>query len=145
MRISLTSSGLEIKIKNDKIHRYARLVCKFRQKSWDRQTFRSRFCKRHGNIRRPRVVPKFSDLVGINLRHKTETIGPNSESHLFSGVQKNHGKTPNLVWEPQPISDEVKVACTTFAAEKVLAIWTILRLSECRDLNSFGFCRATAN
>lgn len=55
----------------------------------------------HGNILRPRVVLRFSDLEVIALNMKSEAMGIDSESFFFSQLQEYKGKIPNLIYGRQ--------------------------------------------
>ena len=51
----------------------------------------------NGNISRPGVVPKFSDLEVIALSLTAETMGIDSECYLFGKLQEYRGQMPNLI------------------------------------------------
>ena len=50
-----------------------------------------------GNIPRPGVVPKFSDLEVIALNLTAENMSIDSESYLFALLEEYKGKMPNLI------------------------------------------------
>lgn len=51
----------------------------------------------HGNIPRPGVVPRFSDLEVIALNMTSEAIGIDSESFLFVKLQEYKDEIPHLI------------------------------------------------
>ena len=55
-----------------------------------------------GNIRRPGVVPKFSDLEVIALSATAEAYGIDSENYLFKRLESEKGHLlPNLITRRQ--------------------------------------------
>ena len=50
-----------------------------------------------GNVPRPGVVPKFSDLEVVALSMASEAVGIDSESLLFSRLKEYGDKMPNLI------------------------------------------------
>lgn len=50
-----------------------------------------------GNIPRPGVVPKFSDIEVIALNLTSEAMGIDSESNLFIRLSEYKNKMPNLI------------------------------------------------
>lgn len=50
-----------------------------------------------GNIPRPGVVPKFSDIEVIALNLTSEAMGIDSESNLFIRLSEYKDKMPNLI------------------------------------------------
>lgn len=51
----------------------------------------------HGNMPRPGVVPKFSDLEVIALNMTSEAIGIDSESFFFAKLQEYKDEIPHLI------------------------------------------------
>ena len=50
-----------------------------------------------GNVPRPGVVPKFSDLEVVALSMASEAVGIDSEFLLFSRLKEYGDKMPNLI------------------------------------------------
>lgn len=51
----------------------------------------------HGNIPRPGVVPRFSDLEVVSLSLTMESIGLDSENYLFSKLGEYSNELPHLI------------------------------------------------
>ena len=59
------------------------------------QNLSSKFSQ--GNVPRPGVVPKFSDLEVVALSMASEAVGIDSESLLSSRLKEYGDKMPNLI------------------------------------------------
>lgn len=97
LRISLIFSNLVVKIKTTKITAMHNLFANFVKILEVCKHFAQDFVNDKGNIPRPGVVPKFSDLEVIALSLTAETMGIDSECYLFGRLQEYRSQMPNLI------------------------------------------------
>ena len=61
------------------------------------KSFSENLVNEHGNVPRPGVVPKFSDLEVIALNLTAENMSIDSESYLFALLEDYKNEMPNLI------------------------------------------------
>ena len=59
--------------------------------------FSDNLVNEHGNIPRPGVVPRFSDLEVVSLSLTMESIGLDSENYLFSKLREYSNEMSHLI------------------------------------------------
>lgn len=95
--MSLVFSNLVVKIKATKITAMHNLFANFVKILEVCKHFAQDFVNDKGNMPRPGVVPKFSDLEVIALSLTAETMGIDSECYLFGRLQEYRSQMPNLI------------------------------------------------
>ena len=97
LHISLIFSNLAVKIKTTKITAMHNLYANFVKILEICKHFSQDLVNNKGNITRPGVVPKFSDLEVIALSLTAETMGIDSECYLFGKLEEYREQIPNLI------------------------------------------------
>lgn len=97
LRILLVFSKLEVSKHLIYIHRMHNLYAIFAKSLDICKQKAGNLVNEQGNVPRPGVVPKFSDLEVVALSMASEAVGIDSESLLFSRLKEYGDKMPNLI------------------------------------------------
>ena len=95
--ISLICSNLVVTKTLNSNHRMHNLYANFVKILDVCKRFSKNLVNEHGNMPRPGVVPKFSDLEVIALNLTAESMSIDSESYLFALLEEYKGEMPNLI------------------------------------------------